>query len=90
MPDLTAPRPTAKMTIHNEHGIPREDPYYWLKDKESAAVIDHLKAENAYCESLQQQHESLRKTLYEEMLGRIQETDASSPTRRGDYWYYTA
>ena len=23
------------------------------------------------------------------MLGRIQETDASSPTRRGDYWYYT-
>ena len=29
-----------------------------LKDKESTAVIDHLKAENAYCESLQQQHES--------------------------------
>lgn len=89
MSELTAPRPTAKMTIHNEHGIPREDPYYWLKNKETDAVIEHLKAENEYCESLQGHHADLRKELYTEMLGRIQETDASSPTRRGDYWYYS-
>ena len=33
--------------------------------------------------------EALQKTIYEEMVGRIQETDQSVPVRVDDYFYYT-
>ncbi|MGF1536432.1 MAG: S9 family peptidase [Elainellaceae cyanobacterium] len=71
------------------HGDRRVDPYHWLRDRDQAEVIDYLKAENAYTESAMGHTDALQKQLYDEMLGRIQETDLSVPYRYGDYHYYS-
>jgi oligopeptidase B len=71
------------------HGDVRVDDYYWLREKSDSAVIRYLEAENAYTEAMTRQLEPLRQQLYNEMLGRIKETDLSVPYRDGEYWYYT-
>ncbi|MGF1515047.1 MAG: S9 family peptidase [Elainellaceae cyanobacterium] len=71
------------------HGDRRTDPYHWLRDRDDPAVIDYLKAENDYTEAAMGHTEALQKQLYDEMLGRIQETDLSVPYRYGDYYYYS-
>lgn len=89
-----ADRPSAPVAkrvphVHTEHGVEREDPWHWLKDREDADLIPHLEAENAYVEAELAHTAALRKTLYDEMLGRIQEDDSSVPVRIGDWWYYS-
>jgi len=67
------------------------DPYGWMRDesRKEQAVLDHLNAENDYTTSLTQHLESLRGTLYEEMVASIQETDYQTPRPQGNYYYYT-
>ncbi len=91
MSDSTALPPTApeKPQALVAHGDERIDPYYWLSDRENPEVIDYLKAENAYTDSQTKHTQALQQTLYDEMLGRIQETDLSVPYRYGDYYYYS-
>ncbi|MCL6416898.1 S9 family peptidase [Aestuariirhabdus sp. Z084] len=64
-------------------------PYQWLQDKDNPRVIQHLEAENNYCQQAMQDTEQLQAQLYHEMLSRIQETDLSVPYRWQDYEYYT-
>ena len=71
------------------HGEVRVDDYYWLREKSDTQVIRYLEAENAYTETMTRHLEPLREQLYNEMLGRIKETDLSVPYRDGEYWYYT-
>lgn len=71
------------------HGDRREDFYYWLRDRDLPEVVDYLKAENDYTEAQMAHTEPLQTQLYEEMLGRIQETDLSVPYRHGPYFYYS-
>ncbi|HXM98709.1 MAG TPA: hypothetical protein VN982_09565, partial [Candidatus Dormibacteraeota bacterium] len=33
------------------HGDRRVDPYFWLREKENAEVLAHLRAENAYTDA---------------------------------------
>jgi oligopeptidase B len=86
---MSAPIAELRDHVHTEHGIERLDPYYWMRDREDEAVIKYIEAENAYTEAHTRHLADFRKTLYDEMLGRIQETDLSVPVRRGNYWYYT-
>ncbi|MEM9264436.1 MAG: S9 family peptidase [Cyanobacteria bacterium P01_F01_bin.13] len=72
-----------------KHGDVRIDDYYWLCDRDSAATLDYLNAENAYAADQTSHTKDFQKSLYDEMLGRIQETDLSVPTKDGDYFYYT-
>jgi len=65
------------------------DDYYWLRERDNPEVIAYLEAENAYTEAMMAHTETLQQTLYQEMLGRIQETDLSVPYRIDEYWYYT-
>jgi oligopeptidase B len=83
--------PVAKPVPHKLelHGETRIDPYYWMRDKTNPEVIEYLKAENAYTAALMKPTEPLQKTLYDEMLGRIQQTDKDVPYRDRGYWYYT-
>src|SRR5262249_21178450 len=67
----------------------RTDDYFWLREKENPAVIDYLKAENAFTESTMAPTKPLQDRLYAEMLGRIKETDTAVPYRKGGYFYYT-
>ncbi|HJQ38810.1 MAG TPA: S9 family peptidase [Thermoanaerobaculia bacterium] len=71
------------------HGDERVDDYGWLRDKKSPETIAYLEAENAYAEAMTKSQEPLAKKLYEEMLGRIKQTDVNVPYRKGGYFYYT-
>lgn len=64
------------------------DPYRWLENRDSEEVLAHLQAENAYLESVLEPQQALREQLFEEIKGRIRETDLSLPTPWADYLYY--
>ncbi len=87
-PVVTAP--TAKKIPHSfdVHGETIRDDYAWLRDKSDPQVIAHLEAENAYTDQAMAGTADLRERLYQEMLGRIKETDLSVPYRRGEWLYY--
>ncbi len=72
-----------------KHGDVRIDNYYWLCDRNSPETLDYLKAENEYAAAQTGHTKDFQKALYDEMLGRIQETDLSVPTKDGDYYYYS-
>jgi len=80
-----ANRIPSKSTIHNHE---RTDNYAWIRDKESSEVKAYLDAENAYTQSEMAHTAELQTTLYDEMLGHIEENDASTPVKVGDYFYY--
>ncbi len=88
MQNPTPPVATIVPTTHTIHGDTRTDNYRWLQDKTSADVIAYLDAENAYTKSVMEPTEALQTTLYDEMLGRIQETDLSVPYKYGGWLYY--
>src|ERR1043166_9154944 len=71
--------------IHRDRLV---DNYYWLRQKDSPAVLAYLKAEDAYTDWFMKPTQPLRDALYKEMLGHIQETDQSVPYRDGDWFYY--
>ncbi|MDD2159373.1 S9 family peptidase [Pseudomonas sp. MIL19] len=64
------------------------DPYRWLENRDSDEVLDYLKAENAYLEAQLSAQLPLREALFEEIKGRIRETDLSLPSPWGPYLYY--
>ncbi len=80
-----APRRPHRITAH---GDIREDPWYWLREREDPGVVDYLKAENDHTEAELAPLAGLRTELFEEMKARIKETDMSVPARRGPWWYY--
>ncbi|MEO3941970.1 S9 family peptidase [Paenarthrobacter nicotinovorans] len=90
-PESTAVPPVAKRipTRREHHGDVFVDNYEWLRDKESAEVVDLLKAENAYQEAVTAHQEPLREAMFQEIKGRTQETDLSVPSRKDGWWYYS-
>ena len=71
------------------HGDARVDDYFWLRDRNSPEVTSYLEAENDYTQEMMKDTEELQQTLYEEMVARTKEDDASVPARKADYFYYT-
>jgi oligopeptidase B len=71
------------------HGKVRIDNYFWLRERDNPEVIEYLEAENKYTEAMMKPTQKLQETLYQEMLGRIKETDLSVPEKIDDYYYYT-
>jgi len=74
---------------HVLHGDRRVDHYAWLRQKENPEVIAYLEAENAYADAVLRPTEGFQEKLYQEMLGRIQQTDLTVPYRRRGYLYFT-
>ncbi len=81
--------PRAEKRPHRSvvHGHERIDEFFWLRDREDPAVEGYLRAENRYTEALTRHTAGLRDRLYEEMLGRIKQTDLTVPYRLGPYRY---
>lgn len=71
------------------HGATLTDDYRWLRDKGSPGVLEHLRAENAYTAAVMKPVEPLQEALYQEMLGRLKETDVSVPVKDGEWLYYS-
>ena len=75
--------------VHTVHGDRREDPYHWMRDKDDPAVRAYLEEENAGTEKALAGTTGDQETLYQEILGRIKQTDLSVPYRQGDHVYYS-
>jgi oligopeptidase B len=71
------------------HGDRRVDHYAWLRQKENPEVIAYLEAENAYTDAVLQPTEPFQEELYQEMLGRILQTDLSVPYLLRGFLYFT-
>ena len=90
----TPPEAMKKEHVREIHGDRVEDPYYWMYDyfgkgPESDNVVAYLEAENAYLDTVMSGTEALQEKLYNEMRGRIKESDESVPMFRDGYYYYT-
>jgi len=73
------------------HGYEIVDNYAWLRDRndtKNPEIVKYLEEENKYTESFMGQHKGFADSLYNEMLGRIKQTDLSVPYKLGDYWYF--
>lgn len=88
---LTLNPPIAPEREHQEvrHGEVNIDDYFWLREKSSSEAIQYLQAENKYTAEMTKALKPFIDRLYEEILGRIKQTDLSVPVRRGDYFYYS-
>lgn len=82
------------------NGNTRIDNYYWMKltdeqknaevkDEQTQKTLDYLNAENAYLDKKLKHTEGLQEKLYNEIVGRIKQTDESVPYKENGYWYYT-
>lgn len=78
----------------------RIDNYYWMKlsdaqknaeqkDEVTTKVINYLTSENDYLKAKMKHTEPLQQKLYDEIVGRIKQTDESVPYKKNGYWYYT-
>ncbi len=81
--------PQAKKTdkfleIHNDK---RNDPYFWMNERENPEVIKYLEEENAYTDFIMKDTEDLQNDLYEEMKSRYKKDDESLPYFFNSYWY---
>jgi oligopeptidase B len=83
------PAARVERRVHTLHGETRIDEYFWLRDRSDPEVIAYLEAENRYTGAVMRHTEALQEQLYQEMRGRIKETDLSVPERVDDYFYYT-
>jgi oligopeptidase B len=75
--------------VHTIHGETHVDHYFWLRDRNDPEVIAYLDAENRYTELMMRHTEPQQERLYQEMRGRIKETDLSVPERVDGFLYYT-
>jgi oligopeptidase B len=85
----TAPTAAVRPQTFSEFGNTRVDQYYWLKDRNNPEVIKYLEDENAYTQAVMAHTQALQERLYEELKGRVLQTDQSVPFREGNYHYYT-
>jgi len=71
-------------------GGTRLDEYYWLRDdtREDKNMLAYLTAENAYADAVMAPLADYKNKLYEELVGRLKQDDASVPYLYKDYWYY--
>lgn len=90
-PAVTPPPPVAPRRVVElvRHGDTRHDPWFWLNERDDPAVLDYLRAENDYTETILAPTVPLQERIFEEIRGRIQETDISPPARKGPWDYFT-
>ena len=70
------------------HGDVRIDDYYWLRERDDPEVTAYLKAENAYLDHVLAHTRAFQDELFEEIKGRIKQTDMSVPYQEGTHLYY--
>ena len=82
--------PVAKQVpvTHTIHGVTRTDEYHWLREKDNPEVRSYLEDENSYADRMAAHLAEKRHHLYNELIGRIQQTDISVPYRKGNFSYY--
>jgi oligopeptidase B len=72
-----------------QHGVTRNDEYYWMRNREDPEAIKYLQDENIYLDEALKHIKPLQEKLFQEMKSRIREVDSSVPEKNGNYYYYT-
>lgn len=70
------------------HGQTRIDYYYWLNERDNPEVMEYLKEENRYTDFVMRDTKKMQEKLYNEIIGRIKQTDMSVPYFENGYFYY--
>lgn len=94
-PPMAAKKPHSIITHDHE----RIDNYFWMRltdeqrdskdqDEHTKKVFEYINAENEYTKTNLVSTEKFQTALYEEIIGRIKETDESVPYFLNGYWYY--
>jgi len=92
-------KPPVAEKIPHELFNKRNDNYFWMRlsdeqknaenpDEQTAKVLDYLTKENEYSKTVLKSIEGLRKTLFDEITGRIKKDDESVPYFENGYYYY--
>ncbi len=100
-PEPTPPEPPAEKTdvlvppVANKipvtrtlHGDTFVDDYFWMREKDSAPVLEHLRAEADYAEKIMAPLAPLRDVLFAEIVSHIAEDDESVPVKDGAWLYW--
>lgn len=85
----SAPKAKEQPVTFNNFGIERVDDFFYMKDKTNKDVLEYLKQENAYTDTVMAHSKALRETLFLEMKGRIKEEDNTVPMLDNGYYYYS-
>jgi oligopeptidase B len=93
---MPRPAPVAPIAAVRPHVVEspngnRTDEYYWLRDdaRTDKDVLAYLAAENAYKAAMTAHTQALEDRVYEEIVARIKQDDATVPYRLRGHWYYT-
>ncbi len=88
-PNVLVPPVANKIPVTRTlHGDTFVDDYFWLRDKDSAPVLAHLRAEADYAEKIMAPLAPLRETLFQEIVSHIAEDDESVPVKDGAWLYW--
>lgn len=98
--DIAAPIADTELHTTVVHGDTLKDDYFWMRlsdeqknakkpDQQTQKVLDYLNAENAYREKMMAHTDSFQVRLFEEIKGRIKQTDMSVPYKENGYYYIT-
>jgi oligopeptidase B len=88
-PNIDPPIAEIIPQVDTLHGDVRVDNYFWLRDKSDSKVISYLEAENVYTDTMTAHTKEFQETIFQELVGRIKETDLDVPYKFGSYYYYT-
>ncbi|HMF82615.1 MAG TPA: S9 family peptidase [Acidimicrobiia bacterium] len=86
---MTPPVAPRRPTTLRAHGDERVDDWFWLRNRDDPEVRSYLEAENTYTRKVMAPTEALQRQIFDEIKGRVQETDASAPVRKGPYEYFS-
>ncbi|MFM6946392.1 MAG: S9 family peptidase [Flavobacteriales bacterium] len=87
--DLLAQEPVAPKIEHTleKHGHLRQDPYYWMRERDTEPVLKYLHEENAYAAAYFKALDPLVQSLLNEFEARIDPNEASAPYTLNGYQY---
>jgi oligopeptidase B len=88
MADTIAPVAKKLADTFYEHGNTRIDYFNWLSNSADSSVINHLKKENTFTDFTLAHTQATQQKIYEELVGRLDPTESSLPTKTNGYWYY--
>ncbi|GAB3585003.1 S9 family peptidase [Calidifontibacter terrae] len=70
------------------HGDVVHDEFGWMRNHDDPRLIPLVEAENAHTRSVTAHLDTPSRTIFEELVARIEEDDVSVPVRLGDWWYF--
>lgn len=74
-------------TVTAPFGATRNDPYYWLNEKQNPEVLSYLDAENAYAENALKPQAALQEEIFKELETRASLADKDVPWPMDGYFY---